>query len=387
VDFALTELQSNVRREARTIAARFSLDYWREHDQLERYPWGFVRAYADAGWLGVLIPEAYGGAGLGLTEASLLLQAIGQSGAGTSGASAIHFYVFPLTPIVHHGSEYLKQTYLPRAARGELLVAFGVTEPSAGSDTSRISTVATREDGHWLIRGQKVWTTNAQHAERILLLARTSPRDDARPLEGLTLFFTELNRQTCTVRKLDKLGRAAVDSNEVFIDGLVATDDEVVGEVGRGFYHLLDGLNPERIVIALEAVGIGQWAVEYAAEYASQRRVFDRPIGQNQAIAHPLADVWAELQAAELLAYKAAWLFDHGQSCGAEANAAKLLGARAGFRACDVALQTFGGFGYARDTHIERLWREVRLYEIAPITQEMVLNYLAEHVLHLPKSY
>jgi alkylation response protein AidB-like acyl-CoA dehydrogenase len=387
VDFALTELQTNVRREARTIAGQFSLDYWREHDQLEQYPWEFVRAFADTGWLGVLIPEAYGGAGLGLTEASLLLQAIGHSGAGTSGASAIHFYVFPLTPIVHHGSEYLKQTYLPRAARGDLLVAFGVTEPTAGSDTSRISTVASREDGHWVIRGQKVWTTNAQHAERILLLARTSPRDDARPLEGLTLFFTALDRATCTIRKLDKLGRAAVDSNEVFIDGLVARDDEVVGEVGRGFYHLLDGLNPERIVIALEAVGIGQWAVEYAAEYASQRRVFDRPIGQNQAIAHPLADVWAELQAAELLAYKAAWLFDHGQSCGAEANAAKLLGARAGFRACDVALQTFGGFGYARDTHVERLWREVRLYEIAPITQEMVLNYLAEHVLHLPKSY
>jgi alkylation response protein AidB-like acyl-CoA dehydrogenase len=387
MEFALSELQANVRREARAIAARFSLDYWREHDHQERYPWEFVRAFAEAGWLGVLIPEAYGGAGLGLTEAGLLLQAVGQSGAGTSGASAIHFYVFPLTPIVHHGSEYLKQTYLARAARGELLVAFGVTEPTAGSDTSRISTVATRDNRHWLIRGQKVWTTNAQHAERILLLARTSPRREEAPLDGLTLFFTALDRNACTIRKIDKLGRAAVDSNEVFIDGLAASDDEVVGEVGRGFYHLLDGLNPERIVIALEAVGIGQWAVEYAAAYASQRRVFDRPIGQNQAIAHPLADVWAELQAAELLAYKAAWLFDQGQSCGAEANAAKLLAARAGFRACDIALQTYGGFGYAQDTHIERLWREVRLYEIAPITQEMVLNYLAEHILHLPKSY
>jgi acyl-CoA dehydrogenase len=376
-----------VRREASAIAARFSLDYWREHDAAASYPWEFVRAFAEAGWLGVLIPEAYGGAGLGLTEAGLLLQAIARSGAGTSGAAAVHFYVFPLTPIVHHGSEFLKQTYLPRAARGELLVAFGVTEPTAGSDTSRISTVATRENGQWLIRGQKVWTTNAQHAERILLLARTSPRRDDAPLEGLTLFFTALDRTRCTIRKIEKLGRAAVDSNEVFIDGLCASDDEVVGEVGRGFYHLLDGLNPERIVIALEAVGIGQWAVAYASEYARSRRVFDRAIGQNQAIAHPLADVWAELQAGELLGYKAAWLFDHGLSCGAEANAAKLLAARAGFRACDVALQTFGGFGYARETHIERLWREVRLYEIAPITQEMVLNYLAEHVLGLPKSY
>lgn len=387
MDFALTELQQSVRREASAIAARFSLDYWRDLDQRAEYPWDFVRAFAEAGWLGVLIPEAYGGAGLGLIEAGLLLQAVGRSGAGTSGAAAIHFYVFPLTPIVHHGSEYLKQTYLPRAARGDLLVAFGVTEPTAGTDTSRITTVASREGDGWVIQGQKVWTTNAQHAERILLLARTSPRRDEAPLDGLTLFFTRLDRTQCTIRKIDKLGRAAVDSNEVFIDGLRAADDEVVGEVGRGFYHLLDGLNPERVVIALEAVGIGQWAVAYASEYARTRRVFDRPIGQNQAIAHPLADVWAELQAAELLGYKAAWLFDHGQSCGAEANAAKLLGARAGFRACDVALQTFGGFGYARETHVERLWREVRLYEIAPITQEMVLNYLAEHVLRLPKSY
>jgi acyl-CoA dehydrogenase len=387
VDFALSELQQSVLREARAIASGFPLAYWRDHDRAESYPWEFVHAFAQAGWLGVLIPEAYGGSGLGLTEAGLLLQAIAQSGAGTSGAAAIHFYVFPLTPIVHHGSEFLKQTYLPRAARGELLVAFGVTEPTAGTDTSRITTTATRQSNSWVINGQKVWTTNAQNAERILLLARTSPRRPEAPLDGLTLFFTALDRERCTIRKIDKLGRAAVDSNEVFIDGLVASDDEVVGEVGRGFYHLLDGLNPERIVIALEAVGIGQWAVDYAAEYARERRVFDRPIGQNQGIAHPLADVWAELQAAELLGYKAAWLFDHGQSCGAEANAAKLLGARAGFRACDAALQTFGGFGYARETHVERLWREVRLYQIAPITQEMVLNYLAEHVLHLPKSY
>jgi alkylation response protein AidB-like acyl-CoA dehydrogenase len=387
MDFGLTELQALVRREARSIAASFSLDYWAEHDRLEQYPWEFVRAFAEAGWLGVLIPEAYGGAGLGLTDAGLLLHAIARSGAGTSGAAAIHFYVFPLTPIIHHGSEFLKRTYLPRAARGEMLVAFGVTEPTAGSDTSRISTFARHDGSKWRISGQKVWTTNAQNAERILLLARTSPRRPDAPLEGLTLFFPRLDRERCTIRRIDKLGRAAVDSNEVFFDGLVASDDEVVGDVGRGFYHLLSGLNPERIVIALEAVGIGQWAVEYASAYARSRVVFDRPIGQNQAIAHPLADAWASLEAAELLAYKAAWLFDHGQSCGAEANAAKLLGARTGFRACDAALQTFGGFGYARETHVERLWREVRLYGIAPITQEMVLNYLADHVLGLPKSY
>jgi acyl-CoA dehydrogenase len=387
VDFGLTDLQASVQREARALAAGFPLDYWLEQDRSESYPWEFVRAFAGAGWLGVLIPEEYGGAGLGLTEASLVLHAIGASGAGTSGAAAIHFYVFPLTPVIHHGSTHLKQTYLPRAARGELLVAFGVTEPTAGSDTSRITTHAVLENDRWIVHGQKVWTTNAQHAERILLLARTSPRRPEASLDGLTLLFAPLDRNTCTVRKIDKLGRAAVDSNEVFIDGLEVSPEDVVGEVGRGFYHLLDGLNPERIVIALEAIGIGQWAVQYAARYARERIVFDRPIGQNQAIAHPLAEVWAELQAAELLAYKAAWLFDHGQPCGAEANAAKFLGARAGFRACDAALQTLGGFGYARESHVERLWREVRLYQIAPITQEMVLNYLAEHVLGLPKSY
>jgi acyl-CoA dehydrogenase len=387
VDFGLTELQQSVRRETLTIANSFSLDYWREHDRDAAYPWEFVRAYADAGWLGVIIPEEYGGAGLGLIEAGLLLHAVGRSGAGTSGASAVHFYIFPLTPIVRHGSEYLKQTFLPKAARGELLCAFGVTEPTAGTDTSRISTHAERRGDRWIIHGQKVWTTNAQHAQRILLLARTSPRRDEAPLDGLTLFFAPLDRDTCTIRKIDKLGRAAVDSNEVFIDGLEVADDEVVGEVGRGFYHLLDGLNPERVVSALEAIGIGQWALDYAAAYGRERRVFDRPIGQNQAIAHPLAKLWAELEAAELLAYKAAWLFDHHQPCGAEANAAKLLGADAGFRACDRALQTLGGFGYSREFHVERLWREVRLFGIAPISQEMVLNYLAERVLGLPKSY
>jgi len=387
LDFGLSELQQTVRRETLALANTFGLDYWREHDRDEAYPWEFVKAFADAGWLGVVIPEAYGGSGLGVTEAGLLLHSVGRSGAGTSGASAVHFYIFPLTPIIRHGSEQMKRTYLPRAARGQLLCAFGVTEPTAGTDTSRISTRAERRADSWIVNGQKVWTTNAQHADRILLLARTSPRRDEAPLQGLTLFFTNFDRAKCTVRKIDKLGRAAVDSNEVFIDGLEVPDEDVVGEVGRGFYHLLDGLNPERVVNALEAIGMGQWAVEYASGYARDRRVFDRPIGQNQAIAHPLAHVWAELEAAELLAFKAAWLYDRGQPCGAEANAAKLLGGDAGFKACDQALQTLGGFGYAKEFHVERMWREVRLFRIAPITQEMVLNYLSERVLGLPKSY
>jgi acyl-CoA dehydrogenase len=387
VDFALNELQQTVRRETLAIAQRFGLDYWREHDRDAAYPWEFVRAYADAGWLGVVIPTEYGGSGLGLIEAGLLLHAAGRSGAGTSGASAIHFYIFPLTPVIRHGSDHLKRTYLPEAARGELLCAFGVTEPTAGTDTSRITTRAERHGDRWVVNGQKVWTTNAQNADRILLLARTSPRLDERPLQGLTLFFTAFDRSKMTVRKIDKLGRAAVDSNEVFIDALEVPEEDVVGEVGQGFYHLLDGLNPERVVNALEAIGMGQWAVEYASRYAQERRVFDRPIGQNQAVAHPLARAWADLEAAELLAYKAAWLYDHGQPCGAEANAAKLLGADAGFNACEAAMQTLGGFGYAREFHVERLWREVRLFKVAPITQEMVLNYLSERVLGLPKSY
>src|ERR1700687_1294753 len=282
MDFGLSELQESVQREARTLAAQFPLDYWLEHDRSESYPWEFVRAFAAPGWLGVLIPEEFGGAGLGLTEASLLLQAVGASGAGTSGAAAIHFYVFPLTPVIHHGSDYLKQTYLPRAARGDLLVAFGVTEPTAGSDTSRITTTAGRHADHWVVPRPKVWTTNAQHAERILLLARTSPRRPEAPLEGLTLFFAPLDRHTCTIRKIDKLGRAAVDSNEVFIDGLEIGHEDVVGEVGRGFYHLLDGLNPERIVIAFEAVGIGQWALQYAARYARERVLLRRPLRADQ---------------------------------------------------------------------------------------------------------
>ena len=387
MDFALSELQQALHEEVLALAGSFLPDYWLEHDRTEQYPWDFVRAFARRGWLGTIIPEAYGGAGLGMTEAAVIMHAICLSGAGTSGASPIHFFMFPPAPIVRYGPEAMKRTWLPRIAAGEVLLAFGVTEPTAGTDTSRITTWAERTGDRWVVRGQKVWTTNAQQAERILLLARTSPRDEARPLEGMTLFFTELDRRACTVRRIDKLGRAAVDSNELFIEGLEVPDGDVVGEVGRGFFHLIDGLNPERIVTAVEAIGIGRSALRIAARYAADRQVFGRPIGQNQAIAHPLAAASARLDAAELLAFKAAWLYDRGRPCGAEANAAKYLGAEAGFEACDAAVQTLGGFGYAKEYHVERLWREVRLYRIAPISQEMVLNYLSQHVLGLPRSY
>jgi hypothetical protein len=281
----------------------------------------------------------------------------------------------------------MKQRYLPLLARGELLMAFGVTEPTSGVDTSRIRTKAERRGDRWVINGQKVWTTNAQNAKKILLLARTSPRDEKRPLDGMTLFFADLDRKHCDVRVIDKLGRAAVDSNEVFIEGLEVADEDVVGEVGKGFHYLLDGLNPERIVVGMEAIGIGRAALKLAVEYANTRVVFDRPIGKNQAVAHPLAENWIRLEAAELMALRAAALYDARKSCGAEANAAKFLGADAGFRACDQAMQTHGGFAYAKEYHIERLWREVRLLRLAPISQEMVLNFVSNKVLGLPKSY
>ena len=387
MDFQLTEQQELIRKEVATLARSFSLEYWLEKDRKAEYPADWIRAFAQAGWLGMIIPEDYGGSGLGVTEATVMLHEICAAGAGTTGASPIHFYLFPPMPVIKHGSEDLKRRYLPRIAAGEIVMSFGVTEPNAGTDTSRIQTRAERHGDGYVVIGRKVWNTNAQHATHTLLLARTSPREAARPFEGMTLFFTEFDRAKITVREIDKLGRACVDSNEVFIENLEVADEDVIGEVGNGFYQLIDSLNPERIIVAMEAVGIGRAALERATQYAKERVVFDRPIGQNQAIAHPLAQAWAQLEAAELLALKAAWLFDHGQPCGPEANAAKLLAAEAGFQACDAALQTHGGYGYAKEFYVERLWREVRLYKIAPVSQQMALNYLSEHVLGLPKSY
>jgi alkylation response protein AidB-like acyl-CoA dehydrogenase len=375
-----------VRQAARTLARKFDLAYWRECDREGKYPWDFVNAFAQAGWMGILMPEEYGGMGLGVTEAAIMLQEVAAAG-GMSGGSAIHFYVFPPQPILRHGSKAMKDKYLARIARGEMLIAFGVTEPTAGVDTSRIRTRAEKKDGRWVVHGQKVWTTNAQNASRILLLARTSPRDEKKPLDGMTLFFAELDRTKCDVRVIDKLGRAAVDSNEVFIDGLEVAEEDVVGEVGKGFTYLLDGLNPERVVVGMEGIGMGKAALELAVEYANTRVVFDRPIGMNQAVAHPLGECWIRLQAAEQMALRAAMLYDNHLPCGAEANAAKFLGADAGFQACDQAMQTHGGYGYAKEYHIERLWREVRLLRLAPISQEMVLNYITGKVLGLPRSY
>lgn len=386
MDFALDETHRDLVQEATSLARQFTLEYWRETDRSDGYPTEFVDAFAEAGWLGIVIPTEFGGRGLGMTAAALLMHAICASGAGTSGASPIHLAIFPPYPIIKYGSPEMRLRYLTRLASGDLRMSFAVTEANAGLDTSRIETRAERRGDRWLLSGTKAWVSNAQHAQKVLILARTSPRDPANPFMGLTLFFADLDPRSCRLEVIDKLARNTVDSNQLTMTDLEVPAEDIVGEIGRGFYHLLGGLNAERIVIAMESVGIGRAALKLGAEYAGTRSVFGRPIGQNQAIAHPLARAWADLEAAELLALKAAWLFDHGESCGAEANAAKLLAADAGFEACDVALQTFGGRGYRKDFHIERLWREVRLYKIAPITQELVLNYLSEHVLGLPKS-
>ncbi|MGV9711471.1 acyl-CoA dehydrogenase family protein [Gordonia sp. NPDC003424] len=376
-----------IRSTTRELARKFDYDYWLDCDKNHKYPWDFVKAFADGGWLGAMIPEEYGGIGLGLQEAAVMMGEISASGGGMSGGSAIHFYVFPPAPIVRYGSEEMKKKYLPKLASGEMLTAFGITEPTAGVDTSRIKTKATKVDGGWVINGQKVFITNAQNAHRILLLARTSPRDDAKPLSGMTIFFAEMDREHVTVREIDKLGRAAIDTNELFIDNLFVADEDVVGEVGKGFYYIIDGLNPERIVVAMEGVGLGRAALEIGTEYAKNRVVFDRPIGQNQAVAHPLADSWIRLEAAEQMAMHAAKLFDENKDCGHEAAAAKYLGAEAGFEACDRAFSTLGGYAYAKEYHIERLWREVRLLRNAPFSQEMVRNYISQQVLGLPRSY
>lgn len=389
MNFSLDEDQRSLVAAIERLCEDFPADYWRDHDDRAAFPHEFHRAVAESGWLGIAMPEAQGGAGLGITEAALMMRAISASGAGMSGASSVHMNIFGLNPVVVFGTEEQRQRFLPPLIAGTEKACFAVTEPDAGLDTTSLKTQAVRQpNGGYLLHGRKIWISTAQVADRMLILTRTTPLDQVKkPTQGLTLFYTPLDRSKVEVREIHKLGRAAVDSNEVIIDGLRVAAEDVVGEVGRGFYHLLDSLNPERVLVAAEAVGIGRAALERAAEYARERVVFGRPIGQNQAIAHPLAGAWARLEAAWGLTLRAGWLFDRGQPCGAEANAAKLLAADAGFEACDAALQTFGGFGYAKEFHVERLWREVRLYKIAPVSQQMALNYLAERVLGLPKSY
>ena len=388
MSYVLTEDHEAIRTQVRNLANRFDLDYWRERDATATYPSDFVAAMAEGGWLGVAIPEEYGGAGLGITEACLVLHEICASGAGTTGASPIHFSMFPPMPVVKYGSDEQKQWLLPGIASGEITMGFSITEPDAGTDTTRISTRAVRDGDDYIITGKKIWSSMLQRSQRTLLLARTTPLEaSAKKTLGMSLFLLDLKSPGVTIRPIDKLGRAAVDSNELFLDNVRVPASDLVGEEGQGFYHLISGLNPERLMVAAEAVGIGRAALHLGVKYANERVVFGRPIGANQGIQFPLADAYSKLETAWLMVLHGAQLFDAGKQCGAESNIAKLRAADAAFEACDASLQTHGGMGYAKEYHIERLWREVRLYKIAPVSQEMALNYLGEHVLGLPKSY
>ncbi|WP_284035542.1 acyl-CoA dehydrogenase family protein [Neobacillus sp. 114] len=388
MNFEWNEDQLLLKKEVSRLCSKFDDNYWLECDKAHRFPWEFYNAFAEAGWLGVAIPEKYGGAGLGITEAAIILHAVAESGAGMNGGTTLHLSMFGLNPVVKHGSEEMKQKYLPSAARGELHVSFGVTEPDAGTDTTSITTFARKDGDRYIINGQKVWNSKGKEASKVLLLARTTPLSDCKKkTDGMTLFLADLDEKYCTLREIDKLGRNAVDSNELFIEDLPVDESDVVGEVGKGFYHLLDGLNPERILLSAEFCGLGRVALKKAINYANERVVFNRPISKNQSIQHPLAESHAKLEAAELLWQRAANKYDNGLPTGPDANMAKYLAAEAVFEACDRALQTLGGFGYAKEFHIERYWREARLLKIAPVSQQMVLNYLSEHVLGMPKSY
>jgi acyl-CoA dehydrogenase len=388
VDFALTEDQEAIRRSVRELAGRFDDDYWADLDERHEFPWAFYTAFAEAGWLGIAIPEPYGGSGLGVQEAALLVEEIAASGAGMNGCSALHLTIFGLNTLVKHGSEELRRAVLPRAADGSLHVCFGVTEPDAGTDTTRIATIARRDGDEYVITGRKVWITKAAESQLMVLIARTTPREQvAKPTDGLSLFLIEHHGPNVQLEPIRKLGRNAVASYEVAFDEHRVPASTLIGEEGQGFRYLLDGLNPERILLAAEALGMGRAAIRHAARYARERIVFDRPIGQNQGVAFPLADSVARLDAAELMIRNAASRYDQGLPCGREANVAKYLAADAGFTAADRAMQTLGGMGYATEYHVERYFRESRILRLAPVSQEMVLNYVAHHVLDLPRSY
>jgi len=370
------------------LCAPFDDAYWLDKDQKGGFPEDFFQAFAASGWLGICIPEAYGGAQLGITEAAVMMQAITQSGAGLSGASALHMNIFGLNPVVKFGTAEQKARMLPPLVAGRDKACFAVTEPDAGLDTLKLRTRAERSGDRYVVSGQKIWISTAQVATKVLLLARTTPADRvAKRTEGLSLFYTDLDRRYVDIREIEKMGRKAVDSNELFIDGLPVPIEDRIGEEGRGFELILHGMNPERILISAEAVGLGRAALAKAVDYAERRSVFGRPIGYNQAIQHPLAACWMELEAANLMAFKAATLYDAGDACGAEANAAKYLAGEAAFKTCETALMSHGGMGYAREFHVERYLRESLITRIAPVTPHMILNFIAEKVLGLPRSY
>jgi len=388
MDFALSPEQDAIREGVLALCAGFDDAYWHGCDKGHEFPHAFHKAIAEAGFLGICIPEEFGGSGLGIHEAAIMMEAISGSGAGMTGASAIHMNIFGLNPVVVFGTDEQKARFLPPLVRGEEKACFGVTEPTTGLDTTRLKTRAVKKGDRYIVDGQKVWISTAQVADRILLLARTTPLDQvAKPTEGLSLFYTKLDRTRARVVEIDKMGRAGVDSNEVFFEGYEVPEEDRIGEEGKGFRYILHGMNPERVLIAAEAVGLGRAALARASAYAKERVVFGRPIGQNQGVQHPLAADWMALEAAWLMAQNAAWRYDQGLDCGPQANAAKYLCAEAGLKACQNAIMTHGGFGYAREYHVERYLREVMIPWIAPVSPNLILCHIAERVLGLPKSY
>lgn len=388
MDMQLTDEQKAIDTSVREICAEFDDQYWTDCEENARFPIEYYNLMAKNGWLGITMPEEVAGAGLGVTEAAIMMHAATSSGGGYSAASAIHINLFGPHSIVVHGTKEQKQRWLVPLVKGEEKACFGVTEPDAGLDTTSISTFAKKVPGGYLVHGRKMWTSTGQVANKILLLTRTTLKEDSkRPTDGMTLFYTDLDRTKVEVRRIHKMGRNAVDSNAVFIDGLFIPDEDRIGEEGRGFSYILDSLNPERILVGIEAIGVGRDALRRASQYAKDRVVFGRPIGQNQGVQHPLAEAWTYLESAYWMCLRAASLYDSGQPCAAEANAGKFLGARAAFDACTKAVMTHGGMGYAREYQVERLFRESMLPRIAPVTEQLILSFIAERVLGLPKSY
>jgi len=387
MDFSLTSEQEQIRDAIERVCAPFDDEYWLRKDREGDFPEDFRRALAQAGWLGIAMPQEFGGAGLGISEAALVMHTIAATGAGLSGASAVHMNIFGLHPVVVFGTPEQKQRMLPPLIAGEDKACFAVTEPDAGLNTLKLKSFARREGGHYVVHGQKVFISTARTANKMLLLARTKPIEACTGTDGLSLFYTDFDRSRIEVREIEKMGRKCVDTNQLFIDGLRIPVQDRIGEEGRGFEYILHGMNPERILIAAEAVGLGRAALARAANYANVREVFGRPIGKNQAVQHPLAESWMALEAAHLMVQKAAWLYDRGQPCGAAANSAKFLAAEACYHACERAIVTHGGMGYAREFHVERYLREAWIPRLAPVSPQMILCFIAEKALGLPKSY
>jgi len=388
MDFSFSEEQQHIREAINKICQQFDDEYWLKRDNEGGFPHELHQALAKDGWLGICIPQEYGGSGLGITEAAIMMQTISESGAGLSGASAVHMNIFGLDPVVQFATDEQKRRMLPSLVAGQDKACFAVTEPNTGLNTTQLKVKAERKSGHYVLSGTKVWISTAQVANKMLILARTTPLEECkRHTDGLSLFYTDLDRRYVSVREIPKMGRKAVDSNELFIDNLPVPEEDLIGEEGKGFKYIMHGMNAERILIASEAIGLGRAALRRATEYAKERVVFNRPIGMNQAIQHPLAVNWMELEAANLMVFNAATLFDAGKDCGAQANAAKYLAAEAGFKACQQAVMTHGGFGYAKEYQVERYLREIMIPRIAPVSPQLIMCYIAERVLGLPKSY